>query len=96
MPVKLLSVLSLLAAAATGVGILAAPVAAANQCTTTSPGTTICQRPGGSTAINTSPTQVGPYLGFDCYLDYLDPLCDNNNSGITIGGPGFIWRPGRR
>jgi hypothetical protein len=94
MQAELLKAITPIAFAGTAIGILIAPTAnaAPTQCRTPTAGTTICQRPGGSTSINSSPTQTGPYLPYDCYLDYLDPLCDDGNS-ISIGGPGFFPRP---
>ncbi len=88
-------VVLLLVVTGTAAGIFAAPTAAATQCTSTGPGTTVCQRPGGSTSINSSPTQMGPVLPGDCYLAYLDPLCDDSVSGITFGRSGITLRSGR-
>jgi hypothetical protein len=41
-------------------------------------------------AITTTPTQVGPYLPYDCYLDYL---CDFDTPNIIIDLPGRGPRP---
>jgi hypothetical protein len=88
-------VIVLLVMTGTVASTYAAATAGATQCTSTGPGTTICQRPGGSTSINSSPTQVGPVLPGDCYLAYLDPLCDDSVSGITFGRSGITLRSGR-
>lgn len=57
-------------------GTAAVPTAGADDrtCTNTSANTTVCSRPGGSTAINTSPPPVvGPYTscGFGVGMDYM-------------------------
>jgi len=69
---------------------LAAPTAGADDrtCTTTSGKTTVCSRPGGSTAITTAPPVVGPYssCGFGVGMEYM---CDG---GITWNMGGIFSR----
>jgi hypothetical protein len=74
----------LLVAAGCVAGFVSAPaVGAQPNCTTTAPGTTVCTSPGGSTSINTSPVQRGPYLPYGCDPAYA-ALCYDDMPGITI------------
>jgi hypothetical protein len=79
--------LTLIATSFVAFGVVIAPTAGADDrtCTNTSANTTICSRPGGSTALSTSPPPVvGPYssCAFGVGMDYM---C---GGGITwnIGG----------
>jgi hypothetical protein len=66
------------------IGIVGAPIAdaAPPQCTSTGANTTMCSRPGGSTAITTTPSLTGPFNSCPYDMDYM---C---NYGVTwnIGG----------
>ena len=83
--IRLRLVLPAASAAVAALGIVVAPLAGADDRTCTSSGSsTVCTRPGGSTAITATPPVVGPYndCGFGLGMEYM---CDG---GVTwnIGG----------
>ncbi|MGV0812119.1 hypothetical protein ABQF34_09180 [Mycolicibacterium boenickei] len=90
------------ATAGLGVGLIAAPSAAADPECTDVGGATRCSSPG-NVQINATPTQHGPYLPYGCVPAY-SALCYDEIPGIAInigggdhdGGGGGGHHPHRR
>lgn len=82
MRLKLQFAIPLAGAAAAALAITIAPTASANPtCDGTSPGTTVCSKPG-HTAISSKPPIVTPHYPYPYGMDYLY----GNGRSYNVGG----------
>lgn len=88
MQVRTLAVASMLATAATALGIAIAPTAAADCNTVT--GSTLCAS-GTVKGSSGAPTSVPSYNPYPCYGDPGCDYYDDYNPGIIFDLPGINW-----